>query len=176
MNVQIDDWVVRNAYPVVREGFQQTYEHVLPNALNRVIAIDNEREAITLHVFCDGKYYEEEFWAGNFRKSTTTPCLGTSKLGSLIYSQFDEGECDFCASAVSKEILAELREAYPWWFSNDGKGSLLTEHMAFHAKKCRVEFTKRVKKERVWQFSCGFCDEPFGVCAFHLKEILQELQ
>jgi hypothetical protein len=100
----------------------------------------------------------------------------TEKLGSLIQSQFCDGECDFCATSALQNINAAIREAYPEWFADDGDGNLLTECMDIYTKKCRAELAKRVKHEHIWQVACGFCDEPFGVCVFHLKEILQKLE
>ncbi len=82
MKIRVNEWVVRNPYPLVCRGFTQTYEHVHPNTLHRVIFIDASRESITLNVYYDGKYYEEEFWAGNFRRSTSTPIL-EEKVSSL---------------------------------------------------------------------------------------------
>lgn len=75
MNIKVDDWVMRVPYPVACIGFTQTYEHVEPNAANRVIAFNVERESITVHVFYDGNYYDEEFWAGNFLKVKLKPIL-----------------------------------------------------------------------------------------------------
>lgn len=75
MNIKENNWVNSVAYPVAKSGFSQTYEHIRPNTSYRVIAVDEEKEAITLHVFCDSKYYEETFWAGNFLKQSLTSIL-----------------------------------------------------------------------------------------------------
>ncbi len=102
--------------------------------------------------------------------------VGTGKLGSPIHSQFGDGECDFCTTSLMNEINAKLREAYPFWFANEGSGNLLTKYMDLYTKKCRSELAERLKTVRVWKVACGFCDEPFGVCAAHLQEVLDELK
>ena len=63
-----------------------------------------------------------------------------------------------------------MRQTYPHWFADEGKGNLLTECSDIYVKKCRSELAERVKKKTVWQVNCGFCDEPFGVCVDHLRE------
>lgn len=75
MNIKLNDWVMRVPYPECCVGFTQTYEHVVPNAANLVTSLNTERESIIVRVFCDGKYYEEEFWAGNFLKVKLEPIL-----------------------------------------------------------------------------------------------------
>ncbi len=101
---------------------------------------------------------------------------GVKKLGSPIQSKFGLGECDICVTAVMQEINLDVREDFPHWFAEEGIGNLLSEHMDTCVRKYRSELLKRVKKERVWQGVCGFCDEPFGVCDSHLTAILQNLR
>ncbi len=75
MNIDLHAAVTRVPYPVVRAGFSQTYEHVLPSTIQYVVGIDEEREAITVRYFHESEWHEGEFWAGNFLKVIAEPIL-----------------------------------------------------------------------------------------------------
>ena len=49
----------------------------------------------------------------------------------------------------------------------------MSEYHDFLAKKVRSELAKKVTKQRVWRFDCGFCGEQFGLCKVHVQKILE---
>ena len=75
LQVAVGDFVSRVGYPCTRGGFARTFEHILPCAFYRVVAVDERREAITVSVLVGKDYAEEEFWAGNFRVVTHRDCI-----------------------------------------------------------------------------------------------------
>jgi len=99
------------------------------------------------------------------------------KLGSLLQSDFQEGDCDICIETALSCINSYIRTAYPDWFDGEGgAGNLLAECIDLHTKKIRSElkmpaYELYTKQKHIWFVKCGFCDEPFGICAAHLKEI-----